>query len=78
MRAELPVLSFICAAILTIILPQNLRRHSVANLSLVGWLLACNLIHGINSIIWADRVAIQIPVWCDLGKRCATADLEPS
>jgi pheromone a factor receptor len=68
MRAELPVISFICATILILILSQNLRRRSVANLTLIGWLLACNLLHAINSIIWADSVAIQIPAWCDIGK----------
>jgi Pheromone A receptor len=76
MRAELPVLSFICAAILTIILSQNLRRGCVANLALVGYLLACNLLHAINSVIWADNVAIHIPVWCDIGERYATVNTE--
>jgi pheromone a factor receptor len=53
-----------------------LRRGSVANLTLVGWLLACNLLHAINSIIWADNLAIHVPVWCDIGERCATVDIE--
>jgi pheromone a factor receptor len=72
MGAELPVLSFICAAILTVILALKLRRSSVANLTLIGWLLACNLLHAINSIAWANSVAIQVPAWCDIGGYNAT------
>jgi hypothetical protein len=68
MRAELPVLSFICVTILTIILCLKLRRSSVANLTIVGWLLACNLLHAINSIVWSNNVAIKIPAWCDIGR----------
>lgn len=68
MRAELPVLSFFCLVILIITLPLNIKRKSIPNLVLSGWLLTCNLIHAINSVVWAHNVIIQIPVWCDIGK----------
>ena len=69
MRAELPILSFFCLAILIIILPLNMKRKSVPNIVLSGWLLVCNLIHAINSVVWAHNVTVQIPVWCDIGKK---------
>lgn len=72
MRAELPILSFFCLVVLIVILPLNLRRKSVANLAISGWLLVCNLIHAINSIVWAHNVAVQIPVWCDIGESNAS------
>jgi hypothetical protein len=27
----------------------------------------CNLIHGVNNIIWSSNVNIQVPGWCDMG-----------
>lgn len=77
MRAELPILSFTLVAFLTFIVSLNLKRSSVANLTLVGWLLVCNLLHAINSVIWANNVAIQVPAWCDIGRFKATIDGEP-
>lgn len=76
MRAELPVLSFGCTTILAIILSLNLRRINAPNLTIIGWLLACNFLHGVNSIVWAGNVVIQISGWCDIGEPIATFSLE--
>lgn len=71
MRAELPVLSFICAIALAIILPFNIRRITgVPNLTIGAGLLICSLIHALNSILWDSLV--EIPVWCDIGESLAT------
>ncbi|GBE87051.1 predicted protein [Sparassis crispa] len=35
-------------------------------LSLITWLLLCNIIQGINSLVWASNIAVHVPVWCDI------------
>jgi len=67
MRSDLPAVSFICAALLAVFIPVARVRCNVPNLAIVAWLVGCNLVHGINAIIWADNVDIRVPVWCDIG-----------
>ncbi|KAF9468429.1 pheromone A receptor-domain-containing protein [Collybia nuda] len=66
MRPELPVISFVCAALLAVFLPVRRVRCNVANLAIVSWLVGCNIVHGINALVWAGNVDIHIPVWCDI------------
>ncbi|KDQ50573.1 hypothetical protein JAAARDRAFT_141774 [Jaapia argillacea MUCL 33604] len=66
MRAELPTVSILCTLLLLPTLHWQWRTRDVAILSTITWLLACNLIHVINSIVWADNVVPRVPVWCDL------------
>ncbi|KAF8060136.1 pheromone A receptor-domain-containing protein [Lyophyllum atratum] len=66
MRSDLPAVSFICAALLAVFIPVARVRCNVPNLAIVAWLVGCNLVHGINAIIWADNVDIRVPVWCDI------------
>ncbi|KAF5378592.1 hypothetical protein D9615_007161 [Tricholomella constricta] len=66
MRSDLSGISFTCAALLAIFIPVARVRCNVANLAIVAWLLGCNLVHGINAIIWADNIDISVPVWCDI------------
>lgn len=76
-RLELSILSFLSALLLAgliiITLCVKLERRSnlnVANISIIGWLLVCNLIHAINAIIWAGNNDLKVHalVWCDIGK----------
>jgi pheromone a factor receptor len=69
MRSDLQAISFVCAGLLAILLVLPRIRRNVANLAIVLWLLACNLIHGINAIIWAGNIDIHVPAWCDIGER---------
>ncbi|KZT19569.1 STE3-domain-containing protein [Neolentinus lepideus HHB14362 ss-1] len=62
MRPELPVVSFVCAALLLVALVKQRRSLEVPVFVILAWLLMCNLIHGVNSLI-NERYA---PVWCDL------------
>ena len=67
MLFELPFLSFICLAFLV---AANLVRHvreDIPVLSIVAWLIVCNLIHGINASVWAGNSQLHAPAWCDIG-----------
>ncbi|KAF8239195.1 STE3-domain-containing protein [Tricholoma matsutake] len=66
MHAELPVISFLCFAFLVVFIPIRRVRCNVVNLAIVSWLAGCNLVHGINSLIWSGNVDIRVPVWCDI------------
>jgi pheromone a factor receptor len=67
MGVELPAISFICFIFLVVFIPVRRVRCSVVNLAIVSWLSGCNLVHGINALIWAGNVDIRVPVWCDIG-----------
>jgi pheromone a factor receptor len=66
MRLELPVLSFLSVALLILILPGQVRSYSIPSASIIAWLFFCNLIHGINSILWSGNQAVHAPTWCDI------------
>ncbi|KAI0060068.1 STE3-domain-containing protein [Artomyces pyxidatus] len=66
MRAELPLFSFLSLALLLLILPGQLKSNTIPAVSVIAWLFICNIIHGVNSILWADNVALHAPAWCDL------------
>ncbi|KAJ4490521.1 pheromone A receptor-domain-containing protein [Lentinula aciculospora] len=66
MLAALPVVSFFCVVFLSAFAAGPRTRTDVAQLALVLWLLVCNLIQGINSLIWAGNTDIHAPRWCDL------------
>ncbi|KAJ7588554.1 pheromone A receptor-domain-containing protein [Mycena floridula] len=69
MLSQLPVISFLCVALLSVFLPVRCINASIVNLSLISWLIASNLIHGINSLVWVGNVDMHIPVWCDIVTR---------
>lgn len=64
---NLSAISFVCAAFLAVFIPVRRVRCNVANMAIVSWLVICNLVHGINALVWAGNVDIHIPVWCDIG-----------
>lgn len=69
MLVALPVISFLCASLLIIVfLPVRRIYTNTANLAFVLWLIFGNLIHGINSLVWAGNVDIHIPEWGDIGE----------
>jgi len=67
MQAELSILSFICAILPLSFVPSRRVRENVSHLAFIIWLFVCNVIHGVNTTLWAGNVNIHIPVWCDLG-----------
>ncbi|EJF59111.1 STE3-domain-containing protein [Dichomitus squalens LYAD-421 SS1] len=73
MRAELPVVSFLCLGLLVLLSPVWLHTRNAAVISLAAWLFCCNVIHGINALLWAGSVAIRSPVWCDVVTRVLLA-----
>ena len=68
MRTVLPVVSFVCMGLLVLLAPVFVRSRNVAVISLVAWLICCNLVHGIDTILWAGNDAVHVPVWCDIGR----------
>lgn len=66
MHVELPVVSFICCLLVLAPLPWHWRAGTVPTIAITVWLFLGNLINGVNAIVWADNVIVQIPVWCDI------------
>ncbi|KAH9977174.1 GPCR fungal pheromone mating factor [Lactifluus volemus] len=66
MRLELPVLSFVSIALLILILPGQVHTFSIPSVSIIAWFFLCNLIHGINAILWSGNQNVQAPLWCDI------------
>lgn len=73
MAVELAIVSFVCAALLAVFIPVRRVRTSIPHLAIVLWLVGCNLIHGVNALLWDGNVNIHIPVWCDIGNQNFTA-----
>lgn len=67
-RIELPVLSFLAVLSLFVILPLHLRSRNIPFLFVIAWLLVCNIIQGVDAIVWAHDALIRIEGWCDLGE----------
>lgn len=61
-------MSFLCLASLVGLAPVQWYSRSITVSSLLVWLLVCNLIQGVNSVVWAGNEVIRSPVWCDIGK----------
>ena len=68
MAVELALLSFVSIVLLGVFIPVKRVRTSVPSLAILLWLIGCNLVHGINALIWAGNVNVHVPVWCDIGK----------
>ncbi|KAH9943670.1 STE3-domain-containing protein [Amylocystis lapponica] len=69
MHVELTVLSFLCAALLLGILPAYWSSRNVAMISLIVWLWSCNVIEGVNTVVWAGNSLSHIPIWCDIATK---------
>ncbi|KAJ8456856.1 hypothetical protein ONZ51_g11877 [Trametes cubensis] len=73
MRAELPTVSFLGVAALVLVAPVVASSRNIPVLSLAAWLLCCNVIHGVNTIVWAGNNAVHVPAWCDIVTRILLA-----
>ncbi|KAH9887046.1 pheromone A receptor-domain-containing protein [Cubamyces lactineus] len=73
MRAELPAVSFLGVAALVLVAPIFVSSRNIPVLSLAAWLLCCNVIHGVNTIVWAENNAVHVPAWCDIVTRVLLA-----
>lgn len=68
MGVELPIFSFLSIFLLILILPAPIHYHSIPSATIIAWLFFCNLIHGINSVLWFGNQAAHAPAWCDICK----------
>lgn len=67
MSAAPATVSFLCSVVLAIFIPVPRVRKNVAKLALALWLLGCNLVHGINALLWSSDLDLKALGWCDLG-----------
>ncbi|TFK95349.1 pheromone A receptor-domain-containing protein [Pterulicium gracile] len=67
MRLEQPFFSFLSSALLIVsILVSRPIRTNFLHVCLISWLFSCNVVHGVNSLIWAGNTELHFPVWCDI------------
>ncbi|KAI0298001.1 GPCR fungal pheromone mating factor [Russula brevipes] len=66
MGIELPVFSFLSSFLVILILPAQIRGFNIPSVSIISWLFFCNVIHGINSVLWNGNQAEHAPAWCDI------------
>ncbi|KAI0799785.1 GPCR fungal pheromone mating factor, partial [Irpex lacteus] len=69
MRPELSILSFLCTVLLGGLAFLHAKSRNIALISLIAWLLAGNLIQGVNSIIWFANDTVHYEVWCDISSK---------
>ncbi|ETW79706.1 putative B mating type protein [Heterobasidion irregulare TC 32-1] len=69
MRTELSAFSFLSIFFLLLISPSQWKSASVPNILTIAWLLVCNIIHAVNSSIWAGNVFVHVPIWCDIATK---------
>jgi len=68
-RPDLPIVSFVSAALVLIPLPWHWRARNVATLSMIAWLFVMNFFRGLNSVFWADNIDIKYQVYCDISTK---------
>jgi hypothetical protein len=68
MGAQLPIFSFLSTLLLFLILPAQVHHYSIPSASIIVWLIFCNIIHGVNSVLWFGNQADHAPVWCDISR----------
>ncbi|TFK65314.1 fungal pheromone STE3G-protein-coupled receptor [Pluteus cervinus] len=66
MHPEFAPIAFTAAASLLLPLPWHWRAGNIATLSIIFWLFVCNVIYGVDAIIWSEGVRIIALVWCDI------------
>ncbi|PBK61583.1 STE3-domain-containing protein [Armillaria solidipes] len=73
MFVGLPVTSFFFVAVLAVLVFCRPVKSDAALIALVLWSVFCNIIHGVDAILWADNTNIHTPVWCDISSRTLLA-----
>lgn len=68
LHPELAPVAFTCALLLVVPLPWHWNARNIATLSIIGWLFVCNVIYGVDALIWGKSLDVIIPVWCDISK----------
>lgn len=66
MTDALAIISFVCAGFFLLFLFADRVRLNTPTSTLITWFFICNLIHGVNAVIWKGNVEIKIPIWCDI------------
>ncbi|KAL4257008.1 G-protein coupled receptor 4 family protein [Pleurotus pulmonarius] len=69
MTDALAIISFVCAGSFVLFLFADRVRLNTPTSTLIVWFFICNLIHGVNAVIWKGNVDIKIPIWCDITTR---------
>ncbi|RDX44921.1 STE3-domain-containing protein [Lentinus brumalis] len=73
MHTELPAVSFLCMSLLLLLSPAFLHSRNIAVISLATWLILCNLVHGVNALLWSGNDDVHVPAWCDIMTRVLLA-----
>ncbi|KAG2112640.1 pheromone A receptor-domain-containing protein [Suillus discolor] len=66
MQTEIPVLSFISAALVLFPLPWYCRAGNIAAMSIGTWLFVVNTINAIDALQWTGAYQIPFLFWCDI------------
>ncbi|KAG2361583.1 GPCR fungal pheromone mating factor [Suillus spraguei] len=73
MQTEIPVLSFISAALVLFPLPWYCRAGNIAAMSIGMWLFVVNVISAIDALHWTGAYQIPFLFWCDITSALITA-----
>ncbi|KAG2135383.1 pheromone A receptor-domain-containing protein [Suillus bovinus] len=73
MQIEIPVLSFISAALVLFPLPWYCRAGNIAAMSIGMWLSVVNMINAIDALRWTGVYQIPFLFWCDITSALMTA-----
>ncbi|KAJ7620368.1 fungal pheromone STE3G-protein-coupled receptor [Roridomyces roridus] len=60
---------FVASFLILVTIPHHWRVRNCATLSIIAWLLAGNLVSGVDAAIWSGNVDIVAPVWCDIATK---------
>ena len=71
---ELPIASFISAALCLAPLPWHWRAGTIPTISIAIWLFVVNIVNRVNTIIWAGNFADMATIWCDISAFCFPID----
>ncbi len=66
-----PIGNFIGSVLALLPLISQIRKFSLAVWGYAIWIAVQNFIIFVNTIIWHNNVNIVVPIWCDIGKKCA-------
>ncbi|KAF8553270.1 STE3-domain-containing protein [Imleria badia] len=66
MYPEIPVLSFISAALTLVPVIWYLHARNIAAGAIGMWLSVTNLTYAVDALVWAEDADIEASVWCDI------------
>ncbi|KAG8215488.1 pheromone A receptor-domain-containing protein [Butyriboletus roseoflavus] len=68
MYPEIPILSFISAALSLVPLVWYLHARNIAAVAIGIWLSVANLAYAVDALVWAEHTDVTASVWCDICK----------